>query len=142
MKCRRVLTTLFTFGFALAAIPAFAQSPINPAGVTFTASVDHSATIAGSTPPIPIVDHYELQTYRVDTAGNVLVFTAQLGKPTPTGTTIAATVGQFSTLANGIYNAKVLAVGPGGSGVSTPSLPFGHVGPPAAPGQPTITPAP
>lgn len=126
--------TFLTLALLALAPAAYAQAPINPTKITFTASVDHS-TVVGST---PIVDHYEFQTIAMNPAG-VIAFTRVLGKPTPDGTgSITATISDFATLANGVYTGKVLAVGPGGTTPSVVSDPFGRVGPPAAAGKPTV----
>ncbi|MEN6605902.1 MAG: hypothetical protein ABFD60_01565 [Bryobacteraceae bacterium] len=111
---------------------------VNPTMVQFTASADHSATNLDGT---PTVSRYDLRVY-VPTAMTTIVFTQNLGKPTPDASnsiTVTLAAGLASTLIkNTQYVAEVVAVGPYGEGDSAPSNPFGYAAAPRAAGAPTI----
>lgn len=114
-------------GLFLVASAAGAQT-INPTKIIFTASSDHNVVVAGT----PVLDHYDFTVTATNPLG-VLVFTKNLGKPTPaTNGDITADIGPdvANIVANGLYNGIVTSVGPGGSN-STPQVPFGRVGKPA-----------
>lgn len=103
---------------------ASAQTPVvDPNVAEFTASADHSRT---DTSGQALVTRYDLQFFLV---GAQQPFqTASLGKPTPDATNLVR-VNLASVLAAlpppGVtYEARVAAVGPGGSGVSTVSNQF------------------
>lgn len=100
-----------------------------------------SVTILGPTPSVsfvspqhyanyldgtPIITTYQLEVTAMNSLGAV-AFTIDLGKPAPDGTgTVIVAVPQLTTITpNTTYTARVYAVGPGGSGVSDPSNPFG-----------------
>lgn len=133
------------------AAPAAAQVTVNPHGVSYTASADHSALAVDGT--TPLVSKYEFRVYLESAPGGAVQATpVDLGKPTPTTTGCPSAVpapcivindtqvpGLFAGLAkNTKFIAKVVAVGPFGEGVSDPSNPFGFNGPPAKPGKPDI----
>ena len=106
--------------FVSAAVPAGAQTVMNPTSARFTASADHNTT---GTNGLPVVDHYELEFFM--TGASAPFQTVSLGKPTPDGTS-TITVNFTSLLgtplaAGPVYTADVAAVGPGGRGTSAKS---------------------
>ena len=111
---------------------------VNPTTVQFTPSADHAALNVDGT---PVVTRYDLRVY-VPTILTTIVFTQTLGKPTPgTDGTIQASLGTGIVAAlvkNTQYVAEVVAIGPYGEGVSTPSNPFGYAAPPRAGGVPIL----
>lgn len=138
-----------------------AQTVPNPTRVTFRASADHNATSTdnSTTPPTvtPLVNHYELQ-FSLMSGPFGMVFTANLGKPTPGAPVPPATVGDITFVfagtpienwltataqKNTIYRARSMAVGVSGTGASADSNPFvqcpcSPTVPPLAPGAPAI----
>lgn len=103
---------------------------INPTGVEFDVSADHNTIVVG----VPAVTKYELRIFLSATSPTP-VSTFDLGKPTPVGTKATVTnVAMFTPLSTGGYVARVVAIGPGGEGVSDPTVPFGKM---AAPAKPT-----
>lgn len=110
----------------LAAPPAAAQLVVNPRIVEFDPSADHDATLADGR---PAVSHYDFEIYNV--GATAPFHTMSLGKPSP-GADGRIRV-DFSNhvaswpLPGGTYEARVTAVGPAGSGRSTPSNPFEFV---------------
>lgn len=107
---------------------------INPTTVEFDVSADHNVTVLG----VPAVSKYELRIFAAGASAPTTTF--DLGKPTPVG--IRARVQNpaiFTPLAMGDYVARVVAVGPGGDGVSEPTLPFGRLVTPAKPTAPVVT---
>lgn len=104
-----------------------AQSVVNPTTLEFTPSSDHSATVNGTAS----VSGYDLQFYRVGATQPFQV--NSLGKPTPSGGVIRLPLSSLSSLpAAGItFEARVVAVGPGGTAASPPSNTFAF--------SPTIT---
>ena len=106
--------------FVSAAVPAGAQTVMNPTSARFTASADHNTT---GTNGLPVVDHYELEFFM--TGASAPFQTVSLGKPTPDGTS-TITVNFTSLLgtplaAGPVYTADVAAVGPGGRATSAKS---------------------
>ena len=136
---KKLLPLVFMLGLAS---PALAQDVRT---LIFTASADHSVTLAGQ----PIVTGYQVDLM-VGTPTGALAFSQSLGKPTPAAPVPPATVGditidltQFPTynaLTRGQYVAFVTAIGPGGTTRSVASDPFTRFGLPAAPGKPRATP--
>jgi len=125
--------TLFTLLFVLVAAVATAQTAaVNPVTVQCVPSSDHNTVNALD--GTPMVSRYEMRIY-LSTDLTKVVFTQDMGKPTPVANLITVTNALwFSGLTpNTKYVAKVAAIGPTGEGVSDPSNPFGNVGPPAAP---------
>lgn len=119
----------------LLAGPAAAQTVTNPSAVDFTASADHSRVLTDGT---AVLTGYQLDVMIASPTGAV-AFTKGIGKPTPDGNgLISVPVPEFIKLSNGSYTATVSAVGPGGSSPSPASAPFNRVGPPSAPGRPTV----
>lgn len=117
---------LIAFLGVLLATHAAAQAVVNPRVVEFDPSPDHDALTPDNQ---PMVARYDLQFYLVGAAQPFQ--TANLGKPTP-GATGTISV-DFSTLlgswplANGEYVARVVAVGPTGTGESDPSNAFTYL---------------
>jgi hypothetical protein len=116
----------FILLLSLIALPfnsATAQALIDPTGVEFTASVDHDAS--GPTGQ-PIVSRYELLLYVAGSSSPTTI--ASLGKPSPDGAgTIRVPLASIlSPRPPGgiVYEARIAAVGPGGSGISEPSNTF------------------
>jgi Putative binding domain, N-terminal len=108
---------------ALAPAPALGQSITDPTAAEFDPSADHNATTPDGT---ALVVRYELQFYM---AGAAAPFqTGSLGKPAiGTGGRIRVTLA--SVFANVptpgiIYESRVAAVGPGGTGTSAASNSF------------------
>ena len=125
----------------LTATPVRAQSaPVfNPRFVTFQPSSDHNTTITVGTVTVPVLTTYQLRVYA--TGASEPVTTADLGKPTPNGTTGQIEVDKrevFLAIPTGSYTAKVAAVGPGGEGGSLPTDPFGRVSAPSAVPKPGL----
>jgi hypothetical protein len=95
----------------------------NPRAVQFVASADHDRRLPDGT---PVVTGYRFEVYM---AGATAPFhTIAIGKPTP-GDGALVTYDFSSTIAawplpGGTYEARVAAVGPHGTGTSTPSNPF------------------
>ncbi len=104
------------------ATTALAQPTVDPRIAEFNPSPDHSAVENG----VPIVSGYELAIYQVGAATPIRVLA--LGKPSPDPDGVIRVV--FDVLLNpplaaGVtYEARAVAVGPGGSGRSTPSNTF------------------
>jgi uncharacterized protein (UPF0548 family) len=103
------------------AAPALAQT-VDPRIAEFDPSPDHSASENG----VAIVSGYQLEIYQV--GGTVPVRVLTLGKPSPDTDGVIRVV--FDVLLNpplaaGVtYEARAVAVGPGGVGRSTPSNTF------------------
>ena len=107
---------------------------ISPQIVEFDPSADHSRTVGG----VALVDGYQLRFYIV--GGTQPVHVIELGKPTPDGDgtirfNFSAPLGAWPV--NGVvYEARVAAVGPGGSTLSAISNQFvfpGTTPPPSLP---------
>ena len=96
---------------------------MDPTGVEFTASIDHDALGSNGQ---PIVFRYELLLYAAGSASPTSI--ASLGKPSPDGN--GAIRVPLSSVLNPrpqggiVYEARIAAVGPGGSGISEPSNTF------------------
>jgi len=117
-----------------------AQTPVTAAsGVSFVPSADHGANNADGT---PVVSNYEWRY--VPGAGCQPVPAVDIGKPAPVaGSILVKPLAGMGTLtANCNYTGVIVAVGPGGEGVSTPSDPFVRsvAKAPAAPGKPGVVP--
>jgi len=123
-----------TWGYVLLVLLALAasanaQTVINPNTVEFDPSADHARTFEG----VNLVESYRLDIYLVGATAPLT--TASLGKPTPatdgkiriTGVAALAAIPVATKL-----EARVVAVGSSGEGVSTPSNPFGRLTAPAA----------
>lgn len=107
---------------------------INPTTVEFDVSADHNVTVLG----VPAVQKYELRIYAVGASAPVTTF--DLAKPTPVGIRARVTnPAIFTPLDKGEYIARVVAIGPGGDGVSDPTVPFGRMTAPAKPTAPGVT---
>jgi hypothetical protein len=104
------------------ATTALAQPTVDPRIAEFNPSPDHSAVENG----VPIVSGYELDIYQVGGTSPVRVLA--LGKPSPNPDGVIRVV--FDVLLNpplaaGVtYEARAVAVGPGGRGSSSPSNTF------------------
>ncbi len=109
----------------LAITPAFGQTTaiVNPKVVEFDPSADHSAVSASGE---SMVTRYDIQVFLQGAAQPFAI--ASLGKPAPE--TDGKVRVDFSTalpawpLADGTYEARVVAVGPAGAGLSAPSNAF------------------
>jgi hypothetical protein len=103
------------------AAPARGQSVIDPTNAEFTASVDHDATGSDGT---PVVSGYSLEFYL---SGATAPFQTQpLDKPVPgAGGLIRVPLTSAGAMPTGmVYEARVRAVGPGGSSASEASNSF------------------
>jgi hypothetical protein len=115
------------FGLCLlaASVPGTLHAQtINPTTAQFLASADHNTTTSNGT---PTVVRYELDFYLTGAAQPFRVLS--LGKPTPDATNNISI--NLSTLFGGalppagiVYESRVLAIGPGGSGTSNVSNTF------------------
>jgi PKD repeat protein len=91
----------------------------NPSTAVFTASADHNTVAADGQPLVT--------SYRIDllpASGSLAVASKDIGKPTPDAAndiTYAELASVYAVVPNGDYVAKVAAVGPGGSTISTAS---------------------
>ena len=96
---------------------------MDPTAVEFTASSDHDALGPNGQ---PLVFRYELLLYAAGSSSPTTV--ASLGKPSPDdgGTIRMALASIFNPMPAGgiIYEARIAAVGAGGSGISDPSNSF------------------
>ena len=110
-----------------------AQTVVDPRYVEFTPSADHSALASDGT---PLVQRYSLSIFPV--GSSVASATTDLGKPTPSGGIIRVDILQFlQSIPTGVvFEARVTAIGPGGSGASSVSNGFSL----QAPCAPTINP--
>lgn len=131
---------LFVLALLLVSAPSvYAQTTTvtvdGTSGVSFPKSPDHDTVVGG----IAVVTSYQLDVFAVNTSGAV-VFSFGLGKPAPDATGVVAVkpVVNFGAIATGQYVATVTAIGPGGQVRSMASDFFVRVGPPAAPGKPTV----
>ena len=119
----RLTTTLTTvrlgcFLIALAfAVPAVAQSVVNPSRFEFDPSADHNTITNG----VPVLSHYELEVYSQSRAS--LVQSIAVGKPSPEADGKIridfATVASSALVPNELYLADVVAVGPAGRAASS-----------------------
>lgn len=121
---------------ATAAAGEVGAQVINPTRVEFTVSADHNATVLGQ----PAVSRYDLRIYLPGAAQPMT--TADLAKPVAAdGATVSIErQAVFVALPLGEYVGRVVAVGPGGEGVSDPTAPFGRITAPTAPTQPALKP--
>ena len=103
-----------------------AQTVVDPQFVEFTPSPDHNTLATDGT---PLVQRYSLSFYPV--GSSVAFDTMDLGKPTPSAGIIRV---DFLPLRHNVptpgvtYEARVAAVGPGGSTASTVSNGFSFQG--------------
>ena len=100
-----------------------AQAVSNPRLVEFVPSADHSATLAGGT---PAVTRYDLQVYA--TGATAPFHTVDMGKPSPQADgfvrfDFSSSVASWP-LPGGVYEVRVAAIGPNGTGRSEPSNQF------------------
>lgn len=95
----------------------------NPTTLEFAASADHARVLADGR---PMVDHYNFDVYSVGAAQPFQ--TSSIGKPSPAADGLIRHNFSSSVTAwpfpGGTYEARVVAVGPGGSAASTVSNPF------------------
>jgi Putative binding domain, N-terminal len=101
--------------------PVSAQTANNPKFVQFVPSADHDAVVAG----VAVVTRYDLRFYHVESP--TVLLAVNLGKPTPgQDGTILLDWSVLTTypLADGVYQARAVAVGPSGEGVSDLSNTF------------------
>lgn len=108
-------------------------------GISFTPSSDHAATNADGSPKL---SHYEWRY--VPGIGCQTMSPVNIGKPMPvSGAILVQPIAGMGTLTqNCLYMGVIVAVGPGGEGVSILSDPFVRSVPqaPAAPGKPGVLP--
>jgi hypothetical protein len=125
---RRSLT--FVLWLVAASVPGSLHAQaVNPTTAQFGASADHNATAADGT---PAVTRYDLDFYFVGALQPFQV--VSLGKPTPDANNnisvnLAALLGGSVPSPGIVYESRVLAIGPGGSGVSTVSNTFEYAVP-------------
>jgi hypothetical protein len=120
----KFLTTVMILLITLAVpTPTAAQTVIDATTAEFQASADHSAT---SSDGAPIVSSYLLQIF--PTGSSTPSYSIDIGKPTPDGAGVIrfAFLSRLTTplVPGTIYEARVSAVGPGGSSASLVSNPF------------------
>ena len=110
-----------------------AQTVVDPRYVEFTPSADHSALGSDGA---PIVQRVPPSIFPV--GSSVASATTDLGKPAPSGGIIRVDILQFlQSIPTGVvFEARVTAIGPGGSGASSVSNGFSL----QAPCAPTINP--
>jgi len=122
---RSLLLCGLCFLVVLRPVSIHAQT-LNPTTVQFVASADDSATAADGT---PLVTSYQLDFYLIGAAQPFQ--TLSLGKPTPDASrtiTVDFTSLLGSALPFGtVYDATVVAIGPGGSSSSTVSNTFEYL---------------
>ena len=119
----RSVTVLAGSALLALAAPVAAQTVTNPRNVEFSPSVDHNTTLSSGQ---PAVSRYDLEVYQ---AGASAPFqTKGMGKPSPAGDGLihydfsGQVVGW--PLPGGTYEMRVSAIGPNGTGRSTPSNQF------------------
>lgn len=105
---------------------AGAQTVVNPRIVEFDPSADHATLLEGG---VPAVTEYALELYLQGAASPF--YTMSLGKPAPQGDgkiryDFSANIAAWP-LTGGIYESRVTAVGPTGTGRSTVSNTFSFV---------------
>ena len=135
---RRVLRSALFVIAVLAPVLARAQAVVDPTTTEFNPSADHDALDDG----VPIVSGYDLGFYQI---GATQPFqTMSLGKPNPDpdGKIRVVFTGLMGAVPTpGInYEAKVSAVGPGGTATSTASNIFSFSAPPPPPCTFNLTP--
>lgn len=123
-----------------AAVQAQTPTPVTAtSGVSFDISSDHAATNADGS---AVVTSYEFRYQPGTTAGCTPVPPANVGKPAPIAgrITVQPIAGMGALAANCLYTGVIVALGPGGEGVSPSSDPFVRVVAkvPAAPGKPAV----
>ena len=125
---------VLAFVALLLAANAHAQTVINPHFIDFAVSSDHTATALDGS---PILTRYELTAVAMN-ANGALIWTLDLGKPTPNATGVATAALPVLTgliTSDILYTAKIASLGPGCGGVGLPpcnvslaSNPFGIAG--------------
>ena len=110
-----------------------AQTVVDPQYVEFTASADHDAVASDGT---PLVQRYSLSIFAV--GSSVAFDTVDLGKPAPSAGVIRVNfipLLHTQPTPNVVFEARVTAVGPGGSTASSTSngFSFQATPPPCAP---------
>jgi len=110
-----------------------AQTVVDPQYVEFTASADHNAVASDGT---PLVQRYSLSIFAL--GSSVAFDTVDLGKPVPSAGVIRVNfipLLHTQPTPNVVYEARVTAVGPGGSTASSVSngFSFQATAPPCAP---------
>ena len=122
-RCLRVAHHAFILFLVLATAAVLsAQTVVDPRYVEFSPSADHNTNASDGT---PLVQRYSLSVYVV--GSSVAVDTMDLGKPTPSGGVIRV---DFLPLLHSVptpgvvFEARVTAVGPGGSTASSLSNGF------------------
>lgn len=126
------LTLLFSF----LTLGAQAQTTViitDTSKAIFAASADHNTLFAGA----PVLTNYTIDIFvkTNPTGTGIPLFTANLGKPTPTGSDVISPALKtlFTLLPNTEYIYFLKSVGPGGTTRSAASSdPFGFPGAPAA----------
>ena len=99
-----------------------AQTVVDPQYVEFTASADHNAVASDGT---PLVQRYSLSIFAL--GSSVAFDTVDLGKPVPSAGVIRVNfipLLHTQPTPNVVYEARVTAVGPGGSTASSVSNGF------------------
>lgn len=130
----RVLLLVLLVLACVGAVDRAEAQVINPTTVEFDVSADHNTVVLGQ----PAVTKYELRIFAVGAPAPMATF--DLGKPVPVG--VRARVVNpaiFTPLAMGEYLGRVVAVGPGGEGISDPTDPFGRLASPAKPTAPGVS---
>lgn len=123
LVCALLLSSFFVPSIATAQVTCGSGSPFDtPRNVAFTASPDHNVTQVGT--GVPIVSKYLLTVFKVS-GGTQVGQPVDLGKPSP----VAGVIGPLQSIPQlakdgTLYCLRVDAVGPGGTGVGTPSGPF------------------
>ena len=122
-RCLRVAHHAFILFLVVATAAVLsAQTVVDPRYVEFTPSADHNTNASDGT---PLVQRYSLSVYPV--GSSVAADTMDLGKPTPSGGLIRV---DFLPLLHivptpgVVFEARVTAVGPGGSTASSLSNGF------------------
>ena len=122
-RCLRVAHHAFILFLVVATAAVLsAQTVVDPRFVEFTPSADHNTNASNGT---PLVQRYSLSVYVV--GSSVAFDTMDLGKPTPSGGVIRV---DFLPLLHTVptpgvvFEARVTAVGPGGSTASSLSNGF------------------
>ena len=121
-RCLRVAHHAFILFLVVATVAVLsAQTVVDPRFVEFSPSVDHNTNASDGT---PLVQRYSLSVYVV--GSSVAVGTRDLGKPTPSGGVIRVDLVPLNiVLTPGVvYEARVTAIGPGGSTASSLSNGF------------------
>lgn len=119
---RRLIALAIGVFCSVSGSAAWAQVLTNPTALEFNASPDHSAVDFAGT---PLLSHYEVQFFMTGAAQPFQ--TASMGKPQPgTGGIVRYSLSQLGALPSSgiVYQARVAAIGPGGSTFSSMSNQF------------------